>query len=306
MIYLIYGDEQFLVQEEYKSILDKNPDASVEKPQDVSDKQLVELIFMHSLFSPKRIIVLDGFDFENATDLLATSFSNIPEGVIVVIKNPVALDKRSKIYKIINAHGKTYEFKNIPEWEEEKVVDFVKRTFLRSGKSISNDDAYFLVEGVGRNLSLLNSEIDKISTYVGEKELIEKSDIETLMIRSGLDLFTLLNSMFEKNALIAFRAIKSLLKEKENPLSILAFLASQYRLLLKVKLLSSLGRDPSQIARELKSSPYYIKRLCDRSRIFNVNLLKEALLMMYDADLKMKSGYDSEIELSLLISNLVG
>jgi len=114
MLYSIYGDEQFLVQEEYKSILDKNPDASVEKPQDVSDKQLVELIFMHSLFSPKRIIVLDGFDFENATDLLATSFSNIPEGVIVVIKNPVALDKRSKIYKIINAHGKTYEFKNIP------------------------------------------------------------------------------------------------------------------------------------------------------------------------------------------------
>src|SRR3989339_774926 len=163
MIYLLYGEEQFLVKEEYLRILAKHPNYSKEILQDVSASQIVEMVSMPSLFYPQRIIVLDEFDFEKSSDLLVDCLSNIPEGVIVIIKNPLEMDKRSKLYKMINSKGEVHEFKTIPEWEEDKAVSFVKKMFLRFGKKISDEDARFLVEGVGRNLSLLYSEIVKIT-----------------------------------------------------------------------------------------------------------------------------------------------
>ena len=60
-----------------------------------------------------------------------------------------------------------------------------------------------------------------------------------------------------------------------------------------------------QIAKTLKSSPYYIKRLHNQARRFNLEELKKALLMMYDADVTMKSGFDGNVEVSLLDSELM-
>ncbi|OGC15882.1 DNA polymerase III subunit delta [candidate division WOR-1 bacterium RIFOXYC2_FULL_37_10] len=304
MIYLLYGEEQFLVKEEYLRILAKHPNYSKEILQDVSASQIVEMVSMPSLFYPQRIIVLDEFDFEKSSDLLVDCLSNIPEGVIVIIKNPLEMDKRSKLYKMINSKGEVHEFKTIPEWEEDKAVSFVKKMFLRFGKKISDEDARFLVEGVGRNLSLLYSEIEKIATYLGGYELVARNDIEALMTRSGWDLFTFLNAVFAKDSSLSFVTLDRLFKDNEEPISLLSFLSSQYRTLFKTKLLASMGHELSQIASLLKASPYYIKRLYNYSKRFEIEELKNGLQRMYDADLKIKSGYSGRVELSLLLASL--
>ena len=65
-----------------------------------------------------------------------------------------------------------------------------------------------------------------------------------------------------------------------------------------------MGHELSQIASLLKASPYYIKRLYNYSKRFEIEELKNGLQRMYDADLKIKSGYSGRVELSLLLASL--
>ena len=75
-------------------------------------------------------------------------------------------------------------------------------------------------------------------------------------------------------------------------------------MLFKIKLLAAEGLPPPQIARRLKASPYYINRLYDASRNFTLAKLRDALGLLYNTDLRIKSGYDNKTELTLLVTEL--
>lgn len=305
MIYLLYGEEQYLVNDELSRITKSHAGASIEKFISPKFSDLIEAISIPSLFSPNRLIIVEDLDFSQENEKFIPSISDLSDSVSLVIKNPEGLDKRSKTYKAIEARSEVHEFRMIPEWEEDKIAEFVKKGFEKQGKKISTDNAYLLVDGAGRNLGILSSEILKISTYAGEKQTIEKEDIEKLMARGGWDAFSLSQAVFLKNRALALKMAENLINDNEDPIALLGLLASQFRTLYKVKLLAGRGDNPSQISRRLKASQFYINKLFENSRIFKLDEIQNAMEAIYYTDLRLKSGYAAKSELSILISDIL-
>lgn len=304
MIYLLFGEEQYLVKKTLSRVLAEHKDAAVEKLDAPELLSLVETINIPSLFAPQRVIIVDSLDLSEADDNFISCLSSLPQGVTLILKNPAGLDRRSKVFKAISSLGEVHECKPIPEWEESQVVEFVINAFAEYKKKIDTDLARILVEGVGRNLGLLQSEAQKITTYMGERAVVDKSDIEKLMVRSGWDAYSFAQAVLDKNCPLALKTLIELIREKENPVELLGLLSAQMRMLFKIKLLASMGQNPPQIAKRLKASPYYINRLYEASRNFKLEKLKDALGLLYNTDLKLKSGYDHKTELSLLVTEL--
>lgn len=305
MIYLLYGDEQFLLQQEVACILAKYPNTSIEKLEGPKLSYVVEIASMPSLFSPQRVFILIDLDLSEDDDAFESFLSNLPQGVAIIIKNPLNLNKKTNIYKVIEEKGTILEFRRISEWEEDKVRDFIEKKFLKLNKKIAKDNASFIIENVGTDLMLLNSEIGKIATYVGEKTSINKSDIEAVIISSNINSFKLLDSIFKKNKEKSMAMLNSLLQNGEEPIVLLSFLASQYRALLKIKILSMEKLNFQQIAQKLRVSSYYVKRMLVNAKEFSVSYLKSCLEMMYYTDIKLKSGYNYKIELPMLLMDLL-
>lgn len=304
MIYIIYGEEQYLIDEKIKSIVNQNKSASIDKCASPKSAELSEMLMIPSLFSPQKIIIVDSFDMSLLSSELLSAIKSIPDAIILVFKNPEGMDFRNKLQKELSQKSTVLEYKEIPEWEEETVIDFIVKKFKELKKEISRENAGLIVQSIGRNLSLIDSEIEKIATYLGHKSIVGHVDLENMISAEFWGNFSLINAMFARDNKKALVLLNKMLKDNEEPVKVLSFLSSQFSTLNKVKYLSQKGLNANQMAARLKRvSPYYIKKLIDVAARFSMEEVGAALRNMLESDIRMKSGYNQRLELEMLVAN---
>lgn len=103
-------------------------------------------------------------------------------------------------------------------------------------KTLSPHAASFLVEQAGVDLYRLQSELEKLVAYVGERERIEVEDVrEAVTSQRSFTVFELLRYVGQNQTQKALSALRKLLLAGEQPLVILALLARQIRILWQAK-----------------------------------------------------------------------
>ena len=304
-LYLFYGEEKYLIAEELKRLKASLKDAAIETFEDLSASKLLEILTVPNLFAPKRILILKEFDLGQDDEILTRAFKNIPKTDVVVLIDPEGLDKRKKVFKSISKIAEVIECRPFTDWQTEELAEWIVKIAQKFKKQISSDDAEFIVEICGRDLSILHSEVEKISTFIGSKPRIERKDIESIATRGGIDAFGLALALRHKQVKPSFMALQRLLDDREDPIQLLGLLASQYRMLFRIKLLSRSGLGRQAMAKKLSASPYYIQKLSEVSVSFTEEELKKCLNVLLECDLKLKSGGRAVIELPLLISELL-
>lgn len=103
---------------------------------------------------------------------------------------------------------------------------------------------------------------------------------------------------------LALELLTNILEEGTEPKQILGMVARQIRLMLQTKLLSRQGLRIKEIASELNQHPYPVEKCLKQSRNFTISALEEALEKLAEADYKLVTGADQELELELLVVNL--
>lgn len=111
-----------------------------------------------------------------------------------------------------------------------------------------------LIELTGGQLTTAMNELDKLMLYKLEERAIYTPDVESLVVRSlEQNIFLLLDKMIALDISGALSIYYDLLKQKEEPIKILALIASQFRLLTQIKLLEKQGFSQQQVAQKIKS-----------------------------------------------------
>jgi DNA polymerase III subunit delta len=89
------------------------------------------------------------------------------------------------------------------------------------------------------------SELEKLISFVGDRPVIEKGDVEEAIGRTKEDdIFALTNALSEKNQLAALEALKNLLDQGIHHLIILTMIVREVRLLLQARILADSGKLP--------------------------------------------------------------
>ncbi|MDA9128906.1 hypothetical protein N9J72_00320 [Candidatus Gracilibacteria bacterium] len=174
MLYLFTGNNRFLIQEEAQrwkhNFADKFGIENVlhiTNLENTTQSFLTESLLGRSLFSEKRLVIIDGFPysgenaFSGAADiekLILDSLKNIPEETLVVFL-AVSPDKRKVSYKTLSKLAEVKEFSTAGE---DQVIHILQKKY---GDTIDYVALQKLVHYKGGDLQKSISEIEKLSLH---------------------------------------------------------------------------------------------------------------------------------------------
>ncbi|KGA98462.1 DNA polymerase III subunit delta [Alkalihalobacillus alcalophilus ATCC 27647 = CGMCC 1.3604] len=320
-VYFSYGSQTFLmedfIQELTRQLQTKNEEELNIIPfrlQETPIELIVEEAETISFFGGKKLVIIKDFyavtsqkvetKLEHNFDVLDRYIKNPVEETIVVIQAPYEkLDERKKITKLLKKETTVVEAN---PFDERTLFQWIQEQAEQKRVTLSDQTKGQLLERVGTNLLLMATEIEKLSLYVGEGGVIEQDHIELLVARTlEQDIFALIDLAIHQKTDKALVIYHDLLRQKEEPLKILALLTRQFRIYYQVKELSSRGYSQKEIASQMKLHPYVVKLATQRLHQFNEKRLYALMELAAETDYAIKTGKTEKVlAVELLILRL--
>lgn len=250
-------------------------------------------------FSDRKLIIAKNASFLKAAErgkekvnhnlkVLEAWLENPPSSSVTVFVAPYEkMDERKKVVKLMKQHAVVVEAKPLQANDLESWLSHEAKSF---GKDISRNAVRKLVEMAGTNLTLLSSEVEKMSLYLGADGEITEELVEQMTARTlEQDAFKMLQAYLDGNISTALSVYYDLLRQKEEPVALAALLASQIRFMVHVYYLQKKGYHAQQISKQLKAHPYRVKLLVEKRQQISEQRLLEVLGDLADIDLQLKT-----------------
>lgn len=288
-MYLIYGEEEFLIENEVTNIISKSSvdelniskyDLLVDSLSDIIDDACTV-----SLFSDKKIVIVNNFDNIyklDDIDEFDKFVHNISSDVILILIC-TKLDERKKFTKELKSLCTVKEFN-----KNKNISNTVRSMFLDYKIDYSTVDLFIKV--VGNDLMILNQEAIKLMTYKSDKIINREDVLELCSSNSNNDIFDLINAVVNKDKDSALTVYSNLIKCNEEPIKIIITLANQFRLIYQCKELYKKGNSEDSISKILDVHPYRVKLALEKSRNYSSNVILNYLESLSDIDNNIKSG----------------
>ncbi len=176
----------------------------------------------------------------------ALLMQGLPAGNCLIL-TAEAVDKRKKIFKVMDKAGVTLHFGEIKgEAATRETLKLEAQKLLgRSGKSLVPAAWIALGKKTGFQLRSSLNELQKLISFTGDRSVIEEKDVEAVVGKTREDsIFDLTTALAEKNATAALSSLKALLDQGTHHLMILTMISREIRLLLQASILVRSGKLP--------------------------------------------------------------
>ncbi len=295
-LYCLYGEEPYLMDEALQAIIERslgdglrdfNLDVFYAGSSTPSD--IVDTIGMFPMMASRRVVVIKEIQNlkEKHLDALLSVVQN-PIDTTTLIFTGSKVDQRKKFYKEFMKTGTMVKFMRP---KDSQVPGWIAHTVERFGKRILPNANQLLFQLVGPNLMELHNEIQKVVQFVGDKEVIEYTDIESIVSRFRVEsVFELANAVGVGDRATALTCLVHLLDHGENEVGVLALIVRHIRILLLTKEAVSDGLSQQQISARVGVPPFFLKQYIDQSRAWTRPQLERAHRLLLDTDRALKSA----------------
>lgn len=318
--YLLYGSEGFL-RNYYKKALKAalvnegdNLNYSYFEGTGTNPSEVAGLLSTMPFMAEHRVIIVENSGWmakssgeegeekssgDGKLSLVIEGIKNIPEDVIIIFVEEKA-DKRSKLYKAITSKGVAEEF---GEQQDETLARWLINQAKAAGKSMDPATAMYLVSECGKDMFLLEKEIEKLIAWCLDRPGITREDVDTVCTHQVnnkiFDMVTAIAMHRQKEALAMYY---DLLVLRESPFHILTLLVRQYTRMLAVKD-AMLKKIPlASLAGRLEMQDWLVKKIGDQTRNISLKEIRRNLEACAKADEDIKSGnLTDSMSLELLI-----
>lgn len=215
-----------------------------------------------------------------------------------------SIDKRRRLYRALR-DGDQAQIVPCERPRGAKLRNWVQGRLSSQGKRIAPDAARML-ENQKVSLDHLDTELQKLASYVGDSEEITADDVAavTSMAREQ-DIFALVDAIGTKDPRKAVDHLQSMLSGGADPLMLLAMIARQVRLIWHIKYELGQGLTHGQAASSLRQPPFVVRKCAEQARNFSSDQLERALELVLATDLGIKRGkWRPEIAVQRLVTVL--
>ncbi len=309
MICILLGTEPYLIDEKKSEIMHRALKGDVNEfsftSYDMEEDELQTAISdaeTISFMGGDRVILIKNAYFLTGSDktklehdlerLLHYMKHETPQTTLIITVPAEKLDARKKVVKELKKNAEHIVCNPLPP---NQINSFIRKKATDYNANITSDAIQRLIMLLGGNLQSIDKELEKLGLFANGKSIDE--DMVTNMISRNLeqDVFLLSDLIVKKQLQQAHQVLVDLLKKKEEPIKILALLASKFRLILQVKILSLKGYPQRKIASELGMHPYPVQLACEQSRYFEEEELSKLLCNITKIDFKMKTGQTDKV-----------
>jgi len=291
-----------------------------------------------------QIDVIPAVSATSDLDRLLEYLENRPAPTTVLIFTVTStLSSNRKVVKVISRVGKVISFGRFQQSRyvnRDPMYQMVVAKLREHKKTIAPDAFIELQKKTGNDMRQTFDELDKLVTFVGEKQRIEKGDVEELVTRTSFDsIFNLTNAISQKSLPMALANLKSVMEKREKGAHTIVWihvmLTRHIRLLLQAKLLLENGDLKPEMARMssdafqrnvykklpsdivgklpdskelniLKQHPYALHITLRQANDFTIQELVNAMGRLLEADIQLKTGrLTPELVIEMLVMDLV-
>lgn len=228
---------------------------------------------------------------ENITNVL----QEVAETTDLILVEP-KLDKRLSYYKTLK---KDTDFREFGELDANGLATWASKYAKDRGGSLAQADARLLIDRVGTNQQLVQSELDKL---LSNDPQVTRQHIELLVDPlPQSSVFELLDAAFQgktKRMLALYHEQRAL---KVEPQAIIALIAWQLHVLAVIKAAGNRGAD--EIAKVAKLNPYVVRKSQGLTRSLTIVQIKQMVADLLTLDLTLKTvsiDADEALQLYLL------
>lgn len=178
----------------------------------------------------------------------------------------------------------------------------IKQIANKSGKNISDETIKLLYDYTLGDLAKITVELNKLISYVGDKNSIDISDVKELVTPSlEYQVFELTDALAKKNSLRVYQIIGDMKSKKDEFRTLPAIIFSHFRRLFMVALNQEKSR--MELSKLLGVKEYAVKMSMQQAGLFSKSQLKKIneLLSQVDFDLKQSNmSIDNAVGLIVL------
>ncbi len=319
-LFLYYGQEEYLMEKEIKRLKNELLDVSfMSMSYKIFDNppfntfmeciQSTPLMFGNTLtvINMDKYFIGNRLSFDDKQiECINSALSTINESVNIIFVCKTARDEnkkpdsRKKLYKTISKYAQVREFSQFKTYQKELNAQIVKMAKEKE-LSIDTNAVTMLIEQLGANLTLLDSELEKLKIAVHPKNAVN-SDSVRKYCSSSEDVFVLADLIIQGNKNEVLKQY-NLLTEKRHPLEVFSVLQTNFQRFIYIKNYEK-KMSAKDIAMKLKLHEFIIMKTQEKLRKTSLDKLIKIRENLINAEYKMKSGQsilsETALELALL------
>lgn len=319
-VFLFYGQEEYLMEKEIKKLKSELLDASfMSMAYKVFDNpafstliecvQSAPLMFGNtlSIISLDKYLVgnkmsLDDKQLESFEYSLSTLSNSV--NIIFVCKIPrdenKKPDSRKKFYKILAKYAQVREFAQFKNYDKQLPLE-IQKMAKEKDLTVNSSDVALFIEQLGVNLTLIDSELEKLKIAIHPKKVVDSDSIRKYCTSSE-DVFVLADLIIQGNKNEILKQY-NLLTEKRHPLEIFSVLQSNFQRFIFIKNYER-KMSPADIGAKLRLHEFIVKKTQEKLRKTSLDKLVQIRENLIDAEFKLKTGQSASpetvLELALL------
>lgn len=190
--------------------------------------------------------------------------------------------------------------------EERDLPDWVGRRARIKGGAIEREAAFDLAASIGRNLRLLDNELDKLIAYRGGAGPVRREDVRLLVpYLQEASIFDMVDAIGQQDASKAVRLLGELERDGAAPLYLLSMIVRQFRILVQVSDLMGRGLGKEEIAKAIGLHPFPTQKAMQQCHRWRMEDLEAVYVRLLETDLAIKTGkMPDDLALELLVVEL--
>lgn len=283
MIYLVYGDNDFLKRQAVAEI-SRGQVVSRYDGETMNEAQLRDVLFGVSLFEADNIVLITGIS-ENSVLWPKLSDILITETDKTIVFIEPKLDKRTKTYKWLAKNAKSKEFLQFTDYQRSGLINWLITRAKEVGVSLSLTQLDYIVDRLGFDQSRLDNFINQLTfaTKIDDK-LLE----DMLPMPRSESVFGLFESALDGNIAKIQSTVRYLEQDsgEDGAFMTMGLLASQAVNLTALVL--SRG-DSGRVITDFGVSQYALGGLVKFARGISRQQLRSIVQILHRADVQMKS-----------------
>jgi DNA polymerase-3 subunit delta len=229
--------------------------------------------------------------------------TRLPQTTRLVFVERREIKQSNPIYKLASKSDHGYVHRFTPP-KGGALDRWISTRVREKGGRIEPRAVNLLATFVGNDLRLLDQELDKLLTHVGQERPIARGDVELLVsyVREA-DIFEMVDALGRRDIRRAMKLVHQLLEDGQHPLYLLHMITRQFRILLQIKELLAKGTSHEDIGALLSLHPYVAAKMTKQAPSFSIAELETIYHRLLELEVAVKTG---EMEERLALSLFVG
>nr|WP_318684289.1 DNA polymerase III subunit delta [uncultured Acetatifactor sp.] len=309
-IYLLYGEERYL-RRQYTERLKKalcgegdQMNTHFYEGKDVPVGEIIDLAETLPFLSRRRVIFIKNSGLFKSGGEKMAEYLNSPSETAYFVFTESEVDKRSKLYKLIQSRGYAAEFS---VQDEKTLKRWVAGILSREDKKIAESALQLFLSKAGTDMENIQMELEKLICYCMNRDVVTDADVEAVCTnRISNHIFDMINAIADGQTRKALDLYYDLLALKEPPMRILFLIARQCNLLLQAKELKARGYDNKAIGTKIGVPPFIAGKYTSQAARFKTSVLKNAVYQCVETEEAVKTGrINDRMSVELLIVSVL-